>query len=239
MEVPEKFGQITRPGRRKLFQLLQSISKSSDLSPDDVLAQSKVSPGLPSQRPPQPNRTIATSEPHYTPQEDKSSDVTVLPREVYLEWQQSLQTQLDKALAELRDVKAENKHLTDENQSQQRSISQLRTSLDEAKQAQENSSAQIKNQLRVATTSLTILNKEKKGWQDKLDSMQHKLSIAERQVRCLDHLTRYKFESRQEAAYGQLERRGPFASTPASTDVIKCCSCRLSLRCSWFIGVPQ
>jgi hypothetical protein len=50
--------------------------------------------------------------------------------------------------------------------------------------------------------------------------MQDKVIAAERQVRCLDHLTRHKLESRQEAGYGLPKRRGQTASTPASTDVI-------------------
>jgi DNA repair ATPase RecN len=131
--------------------------------------------------------------------------------------QQALQTQLDKALTELRSVHAENKHLTRENQSQQRSISHLKIALDE----RDNSLIQINNQFRVATSSLTLLNNEKKEWQDKFDSMQHRLNVAERRVRCLDHLTRRKLESRQEAGYGEPKRRGPFASIPASTDVIE------------------
>ena len=153
-------------------------------------------------------------------QEDNSSNVATLLREAYVERQQSLQTQLDKALAELRDVQAENKRLTGENQSQDRSMSQLKIALDEAKREQDNSLVQINNQLRDATSSLTVLNEEKKGWQDKLDSMQHKLNAADRQVRCLDHLTRHKLEMRQEAGYGRPKRRGLLASVPASTAVI-------------------
>ena len=124
---------------------------------------------------------------------------------------------------ELRDVQAENKRLTSENGSQHHSISQLKFTLDEAKAAkheQRNSLNQMNDQLRVANSSLTLLNKEKKGWQDKLDSMLHKLNAAERQVRCLDRLTRHKLESRHEAGYGQPKRRGLFVSIPASTDVI-------------------
>jgi chromosome segregation ATPase len=154
-----------------------------------------------------------------TLQEDNSSDVSALLREAYKERQQSLQTQLDKALAELHDIKTENKRLSTENQTQQRSISQLKIAL-EAKREHDNSLIQLNNQLNVANSSLAILNKEKKGWQEKLDSMQDKVIAAERQVRCLDHITRHKLESRQEAGYGQPKRRGQAASTPASTDVI-------------------
>ena len=157
------------------------------------------------------NRTTATSKTElqsqlHTVLEDDSLDV--------------LQTQLNKALADLRDVQAENNRLISENEPQQRLISQLEIALDEleAKHEQDYSLTQI--QLCDATSSLNLLNKEKKGWQDKLDSMQHKRSAAERQVRCLDHLTRYKLESRQKAAHGQPKRRGLFLPTPASTDII-------------------
>ena len=131
--------------------------------------------------------------------------------------------QLDKALAELRNVQAENKRLNSENQSQQRSISRHKIALDEAKREQNKSLIKINNQLGVATASLTLLNKEKKGWQDKLDSMLQQLNAAERQVRCLGHLTRQKLESRQEAGYGELKQRlgGPLAFIPASADVIE------------------
>ena len=251
-EVPEK-DQPPKTQRRPPLRSLQPISELGDSSspsdiftpaPDDALArkmeelgrlrrmesrnsmgQSTTSLETPSSR----TTTTAKAElrpPLQTLQEDDSTDVSRLLREAYVERQQSLQTQLDKALAELRDVQAENKRLTSENkrltsenQSQQRSISQLKVVL-ESKRDQEDSLTQMKNQLRDANSSLTLLNKEKKGWQDKLDSMRDKVSAAERQVRCLDHLTRHKFESRQEAGYGQPKRRGLLTSTPASTDII-------------------
>ena len=245
-EVPEKTqSPKTQPWRPPL-RSLQRISESGDSLPSDdftpapddnlarkmedlgrlrrmesrkLLTQSKKSPETSS-----PQMTATPKEelrPQLqTLQEENSSDVATLLREAYKERQQTLQTQLDKALAELRDVQVENKRLTTENQSQARSIAQLKIALDEAKQEQDNNSIQLNNKLSAATTSLTILNKEKKGWQDKLDSMHHKLSAAERQVRCLDHLTRHKLESRQEAGYGHPKRRGQSSSIPASTDII-------------------
>jgi hypothetical protein len=247
-EVPEKVQPPKTQPWRPPMRSLQRISESSDSLPSDdftpapdgtlarkmeelgrlrrmesrsLMAKSKTSPET------LPSPTTATPKAELrpqlqTPQEDDSSDVSTLLREAYVERQQALQTQLNKALAELRDVQAENKRLTSENQSQQRSISRLKIAVDEAKHEQDNSLIQINNQLHVATTSLTLLNKEKKGWQDKLDSMQHKVNASERRIRCLDHLTRHKLESRQEAGYGQPKRRGPSGSQaiPASTDVI-------------------
>jgi chromosome segregation ATPase len=95
--------------------------------------------------------------------------------------EQDHSTQLDKALAELQ---AENKRLTSENEFQQRLISHLKIAFEE----QDNSLVRVVNELRVATSSLTLLDKEKKGLQHKFDSMQHKLNAAERQVRCFDQL---------------------------------------------------
>ena len=162
----------------------------------------------------QPNRTTPTSktEPQlHTLQKDNSSDV-------------ALQIQLDKALADLRDLEAENDRLISENQPQQRSISQLKIAIDEVnKHEQDHSMTQLKNQLHDATSSLIILNKEKKEGQDKLDSMQHTLGATERQIRCLDHLTRHKLESRQEAGYSQPSRRRLSVprTIPPSMEVIK------------------
>jgi hypothetical protein len=245
-DIPEKVrSPKTQPWRPPL-RSLQRISESGDLLPTDdftpapndilarkmeelgrlrrresrnLMAQSKTSSEtLPSPIIPTPKAELLPQ--LQTLQEDNSSNVSTLLREAYIERQQELQTKLDKALAELRNVQVENKRLTVENQSQQRSISQLKIAVDEAKHEQDNSLIKKNNQLRVATTSLTTLNKEKKGWQEKLDSMHHKLNAAERQIRCLDHLTRHKLESRQEAGYGQPKRRGPLASLPASTDII-------------------
>ena len=231
-EVPEKAQPPKTQPWRPPLRTLQRISESGDslpdddftLAPDDILARKMESCNLTAQSKASPetlpSRTNATELQLQTLQEDNSSDAVTLLREAYLEQQQALQNQLDKALAELRDAQAENKGLTSENQSQQRSISQLKIALAETKHEQDNSLIQKNTQLRVATVSLTRLNKEKKGWQDKLDSMHHKLNAAERQVRCLDHLTRHKLKSRQKAGFSQPKRKGLFASNPASTDVI-------------------
>ena len=202
-----------------LARKMEELGRLRRMESRNLLAQSTTSPETPTS-----SRTTASPKAEVWPQlqtlqEDSSSDVATMLRDAYKERQQSLLTQLDKALADLRDVQAENKRLKSENQSQQLSISQLKTDL-ETKREQDKSLTQVNNQLRIANSSLALLNKEKKGWQDKLDSMQHKVSAAERQVRCLDHLTRQKLESRQESGYGQPKRRGQFATTPASTDVI-------------------
>ena len=67
-------------------------------------------------------------------------------REAYKERQQSLALQIQLLIRpyELRDVQAENKRLKCENQSQQCSISELKTEL-EAKREQDSSLTQINN----------------------------------------------------------------------------------------------
>ena len=205
-----------------LARKMEELGRLRRMESRNLLAQSRASPEVMSQRPSQINRqTVSELRPQLqTLQEDDSADVEKMLREAYAERQKTLQTQLDKALAELGDLRAENKRLTTENESQQHSIKQLRSSLDGVKHEHNQSLVQIQSQLHDATSSLAVVNKEKKGWQDKLDSMQHKLNVAERQVRCLDHLTRHKLESRQEAAYGLPKRRGLHISIQASVDII-------------------
>lgn len=105
----------------------------------NLLDQSTTSPGLPKQN----------HRPNYRRFKKKArSDVATMLREAYKERQQSLalQTQLLIRPYELRDVQAENKRLKSENQSQLRSISQLKTDSElEAKREQDSSLTQINN----------------------------------------------------------------------------------------------
>ncbi|KAF8971852.1 hypothetical protein BDZ97DRAFT_2054554 [Flammula alnicola] len=55
-------------------------------------------------------------------------------------------------------------------------------------------------------SKLNSLALEKRGWQAKLDAMHHKLQRAERQIRCLDHVTRAKLEVRQEGISSFIRR---------------------------------
>ena len=224
-EVQPLNTQRRRPPLRSLQHISDILTRKKGRKEPRILKdQSKTSPET------LPSRTPATSEAELRPQlqEDNSSGVATPLREAYMERQQALQTQLDKALAELRYAQTENEYLTSENKSHERSISLLKSALHEAKYEQDDSLIQMNNQLRIATSSLTLLNEEKTGWQDRFDSMQHKLNAAERQVRCLDHLTRQKLQSRQEPGYDQPRRRGVKgptregldASIPASTDII-------------------
>jgi len=64
----------------------------------------------------------------------------------------------------------------------------------------------LTSELTRTQAELRKLTTEKRGWQAQLDTMHHKAIQAERQIRCLDHLTRAKLEAREEAVYGLTKR---------------------------------
>jgi hypothetical protein len=64
----------------------------------------------------------------------------------------------------------------------------------------------MSSELKRAQTELRKLTAEKRGWQEQLDTMHHKVVRAERQIRCLDHLTRAKLEARAEEVHGAPKR---------------------------------
>ncbi|KAF8163671.1 hypothetical protein B0H34DRAFT_857099 [Crassisporium funariophilum] len=135
-------------------------------------------------------------------QDIKSSELDTLLKDAHLERQKDLQTQLDRALGDFKRTQLENVRLNAESVKQERALKALRTELIDA------------------TRTASELRKEKNGWQEQLDTMQHKLSQAERQIRSLDNLTRLKLEARQEVAYGPAKKIAKFLSTAPSSDII-------------------
>ncbi len=61
---------------------------------------------------------------------------------------------------------------------------------------------ELKNKMQNHETEYQELSRGGLGMQKQLDAVQHKLSEAERRVRCLDQLSRQKYEAKQEGAYG-------------------------------------
>lgn len=57
------------------------------------------------------------------------------------------------------------------------------------------------------------LNKEKANWQAQIDAMQHSLSETERRVRCLDQVTRQRFEAKQ-GGYASIGRSAMLHHSP-------------------------
>ena len=79
----------------------------------------------------------------------------------------------------------------------------------------------MSSELKRAQTDLRKLTAEKRGWQEQLDTMHHKVVRAERQIRCLDHLTRAKLEARAEEVHGAPKRtKLALAHTRSSEEVI-------------------
>ena len=80
----------------------------------------------------------------------------------------------------------------------------------------------LTSELTRAQAEVRKVTTEKRGWQAQLDTMHHKAVRAERQIRCLDHLTRAKLEAREEAVYG-LTKRTKLALTQrrSSEEVIR------------------
>ena len=67
------------------------------------------------------------------------------------------------------------------------------------------------------------LNKEKANWQAQINAMQHSLSDSERRVRCLDQVTRQRFEAKQ-GGYASVGRSAMLHHSPhvkgPSSDII-------------------
>lgn len=79
-----------------------------------------------------------------------------------------------------------------------------------------------RSELEMARDDFKRLHGEKRGWQEQFDVMHHKVVQAERQIRCLDHLTKAKFEARQDDVFGSPARTKKLAalSTDPSTEVV-------------------
>ena len=79
----------------------------------------------------------------------------------------------------------------------------------------------MSSELKRAQAELRKLTAEKRGWQEQLDTMHHKVVRAERQIRCLDHLTRAKLEARAEEVHGTPKRtKLALAQSRSSEEVI-------------------
>ena len=66
--------------------------------------------------------------------------------------------------------------------------------------------ADYEKQLKGKDKDVLRLSSEKQHWQEQLDTMHHRLNQAERQIRCLDHLTHSKLGARTEGVYGPTRR---------------------------------
>ena len=83
-----------------------------------------------------------------------------------------------------------------------------------------------RSELEMARDDFRRLNGEKREWQEQFDMMHHKVLQAERQIRRLDHLTKARFEARQDDVFGSPTRTKKLAalSRDPSTEVVKAIS---------------
>ena len=108
----------------------------------------------------------------------------------------------------IEDLLSENKHIKEDRDDV---VQQLRYQIEENenlenanKELQKDSLAfrEFKLKMRDNEAEFQRLSKEKDCWQGQIDDMHQRLSDAERRVRCLDAITRRKYEAKQEGAYG-------------------------------------
>jgi len=83
-----------------------------------------------------------------------------------------------------------------------------------------------RSELEMARDDFRRLTGEKREWQEQFDVMHHKVVQAERQIRRLDHLTKARFEARQDDVFGSPTRTKKLAalSRDPSTEVVKAIS---------------
>ncbi|KAF9532778.1 hypothetical protein CPB83DRAFT_890458 [Crepidotus variabilis] len=120
----------------------------------------------------------------------------------------SLKTERDLADVRVDSIQIENKQLVDDRDD---ILQQLKFQVEENQRMEEEvvelkkevpKFMTYKSQMRDKEAIYNKLSEEKAGWQAQIDVMQHKLSEAERRVRCLDNIERQRYESKQEGGYG-------------------------------------
>lgn len=99
-------------------------------------------------------------------------------------------------------LQEENQDQVDENTAQSQTIHNLRAAAQKAQ------------------LEMSVLAKEKQTWQQKLDGMHNRLHHAERQLRCLDHVTRAKLDSRQSGIMVDIKRNPLFASKGLGAEIL-------------------
>jgi len=79
-----------------------------------------------------------------------------------------------------------------------------------------------RSELQMVRDDFKRLLREKRGWQEQFDVMHHQVVQAERQIRCLNHLTKARFEARQDDVFGSPARTKKLAalSIDPSTKVV-------------------
>ncbi|KDR73741.1 hypothetical protein GALMADRAFT_212553 [Galerina marginata CBS 339.88] len=148
------------------------------------------------------------SPPPVTYPNGQSKDTDSQPEE-----QAVLQDLLDRTLRELKAAKEETARVkAQSDREKSRLVRQLNASHDtvtelEKENRDKNSKIfNLETRLQKTEQELKEVTQEKHGWQEQLDTMHHRLTKSERQVRSLDQLMRAKLEARQEGVFGPTKR---------------------------------
>ncbi|KAF9473007.1 hypothetical protein BDN70DRAFT_925394 [Pholiota conissans] len=160
--------------------------------------------------------SITEPEPEPEPDNDPEPSTpsnSPIPDEQPSEDQSDVQMRLTQTLRELEEAKATARRIAVEREEEKAALlSRVETSERWAEQLNRELETQrriledTRSELIQMRANYSALSYEKRGWKDKFEVMHHKLQRAERQMRCLDHITRAKVEARQ-AAHAQSVRR--------------------------------
>jgi hypothetical protein len=138
---------------------------------------------------------------------------------------QELREQLASAMRDLKAAKDETLVYKNSTVQINKDLERLAKDLKAAKSAHESlvpRHERTRSELEMARDDFKRLQEEKRGWQEQFDVMHHQVVQAERQIRCLDHLTGARFEARQDDVFGPPARTKKLAalSIDPSTKVV-------------------
>ncbi|KIM48620.1 hypothetical protein M413DRAFT_20979 [Hebeloma cylindrosporum] len=195
---------------RSISERTPSSSGSAPNTPLEEISNTRhqgirhtVPPATPPKTPAKISPVVSHSEQDSSPRNSNSPSAEL----------QALRDQLTDALRDKQSLGRELTRVTTQSASERdRLVRELRT-LKQDNTVLDGRADQLARQKDSMSTELTHvqaelrkLTAEKRGWQEQLDTMHHKVVQAERQIRCLDHLTRAKLEAREEAVFGLTKR---------------------------------
>lgn len=132
---------------------------------------------------------------------------------------QELREQLASAMRELQAAKDETLAYKNSTVQINKDVARLAKDLDATTDAHKSlmlRHERTRSELEMTRDDFKRLHGEKRGWQEQFDVMHHQVVEAARQIRCLDHLTKAKFEARQDDILGSPARTKKLAALSAN-----------------------
>ncbi|KAF8958002.1 hypothetical protein BDZ97DRAFT_2078815 [Flammula alnicola] len=210
--------RMEETGRLRRLQSQQNLSSRSEGPSTSVPDSPNVSEPPSSKTSHSKSQSESTLPPPYIPPTLDKSGEPLSARPIATNYQvqdqqKLLESLLSRTQRELETAKAEIRRTTAERFEEKESLLE-RLEATEAQNdhlnkeiaAQTRALHEANAELFKTRSKLNSLALEKHGWQAKLDTMHHKLQRAERQIRCLDHVTRAKLEVRQEGISSFIRR---------------------------------